>query len=134
MLEQASGVRWNLNLNLPPSDVHISSIDSPRFNVEAGDRGFYVSPDTYDPQKRQWLSHYDAKGQLLWQIFAPRIAYQSEHRTCSGHFKLARATHEEIVFQRNCYASDDVEGNQQVEERFIKKKDIAAQLGRPNLN
>ncbi|NHZ78730.1 hypothetical protein F2P44_05480 [Massilia sp. CCM 8695] len=130
LLEQACGARWNLSL--AQFETGRSTSDRITFKVEAGDRGFYVSPDTFDPQKREWLSHYDAKGQLLWQVFVPRVT--SEHRSCSGHFKLARATHEEIVFDRNCYASGDDEGFQQVEELFIKKKDIAAQLGRPNLN
>ncbi|MFB9244384.1 hypothetical protein IV454_02565 [Massilia antarctica] len=132
LLERASGVRWNLNL----AQVKMvnTGFDRLSYKVEAGDRGFYVSPASFDPEKRYWLSHYDAKGQLLWQVFVPRVTYQSGRRSCSGDFTLARATPEEIVFQRNCYASDDVEGMQQVEERVFKKKDIAAQLGRPNLN
>ncbi|NHZ96546.1 hypothetical protein [Massilia sp. CCM 8734] len=133
LLEQASGVRWNLDLSIAP-EVPGSHIERPQFHVEAGDRGFYVRPDIFDPAKRHWLSRYDAQGKLLWQVFVVRTGYRAEDNDCSGKFELARATPQEIVFQRNCYGAGDVAGLQRVEELFIKKRDIAVQLGRTKLN
>ena len=106
--------------------------------VRAADAGFYVFPASWQHDKNNWLTRYDAKGTLIWRItVAPSSDSEADAGCKSISVQALRATSDELILEDRCKNTAEnidsykAELYEIVRQIVVRKRDIEAALASP---